>query len=255
VVEKLWGRYEMTVNITPVQRFIADSLITELFETDSDNEVKVKTVDRYWSPIPYEVYEAVEKLASNPKTRFSEDPYRMFADAIGFYPKDQPLPHEHKWSMAKILRATCEECEYKMIFTNTSHNLDLFEVRRVNQTNLSEYLYLSLTLRNIDCAYPIELVTSGQGQEDLPRPTPSLKSEYNTEMDDDKYVSFIMDWKQMFDRFNEHNAFCLNVFRTADKVLRNEQVREKVTRIIKNGNAIQLNDILPVGVRNLVEIN
>ena len=157
--------------------------------------------------------------------------------------------------MAKILRATCEECESRMIFTYTSHNLDLFEPRRVNQTNLSEYLYLSLTLRNIDCAYPIELVTSGQGQEDLPRPTPSLKSEYNTEMDDDKYVSFIMDWKQMFDKFNEHNAFRMNVIRTAEKVLRSEPIREKATSIIKNGNAIQLNDILHVGVRNLVEIS
>ena len=62
----------MSVNIAPVQRFISDCLITELFETDSD--VKVKTVDRYWSPIPYEVYEAVEKLASNPKTRSREIP-------------------------------------------------------------------------------------------------------------------------------------------------------------------------------------
>ena len=74
-------------------------------------------------------------------------------------------------------------------------------------------------------------------------------------MDDDKYVSFIMDWKQMFDKFNEHNAFRMNVIRTAEKVLRSEPIREKATSIIKNGNAIQLNDILPVGVRNLVEIS
>lgn len=237
----------MSRNLIPMRTYIEDKWFLENTGSVSLgralDETPISNFERHWLPIPIQIYVAVHELADDPKRRICGDPYRAFADAIGYFPAEQELPDGHNWSMSKILRTVCDDTigfQQMFIFSDiNAHQFSYFFLQKYNQVSLSEWLYLQLTLRQPDCGINVtDHIIDPYKTGDYERPT------FYGNRDDEVYSDLILDWKRVLGFFKCHNKFVSSVKRLGDKIMSRSNVLDLINYEMKTYNELNVQNAL-----------
>ena len=235
----------MTLKQSPIKAYIESKWWGSKYEPEHNDNIQMSHFHRNWDLIPFEITYAVKKLADNPKKRFCVDPYRSFADSIGYYPEDLPLPDDHKWSMSKILRGVIgSESMYHYIYQPYSYQYEVNQVGLIEQSSfqhysLSEFLYLNMTLKLGQCGVPLQDVMDKKPiKDDISHLIKDCK------IVDDIYVNLILDWKKLLQTFQWHDTFVYNVSRFANRIMETNEIKQLVDRSMKFQSTIDMFKVL-----------
>ena len=237
----------MTRNMIPMRTYIEDKWFRENADSvrlgTSSDETPISNFERHWLPIPIQIYVAVHELANDPKRRICVDPYRAFADAIGYFPAEQELPDGHSWSMSKILRTVCDDTVgFQQMFSFNGineHQFSYFFLQKFNQISLSEWLYLQLTLRSPSCGINVtDHIADPYKKGDYEIPT------FYGNRDDEVYLDLILDWKRVLYFLKFHNDFVASVKRIGDKLMSKPSVNDLINREMKTYNELNIQNAL-----------